>query len=107
VDAPLELDDLLGVAMEQTTREEGEGGRVAVYCSVLQCVAVCCRLRERKVRAEELQCVAMCCSVSQCVAVCCRLRERKVKAEELQCVAMCCSVCCSVLQCVADYARGR
>ena len=28
-------------------------------CSMLQCVAVCCR------------CVAVCCSVLQCVAVCC------------------------------------
>jgi len=31
-----------------------------VYCSVLQCVAVCCSV---------LQCVAVCCSVLQCVAV--------------------------------------
>jgi len=30
--------------------------------SVLQCVAVCCRV---------LQCVAVCFSVLQCVAVCC------------------------------------
>jgi len=57
--------------------------------SVLQCVAVCCRV---------LQGVAGCCSVLQCVAVCCRV---------LLCVAVCCSalqcvvVCCSVLQCVA------
>jgi len=36
--------------------------RVAVCCSVLQCVAVCCSV---------LQCVAVCCSVLQCVAVCC------------------------------------
>jgi len=53
--------------------------RVAVCCSVLQCVAVCCSV---------LQCVAVCCSVLQCDAVCCSV---------LQCVA----VCCSVLQCVA------
>jgi len=33
-----------------------------VYCSVLQCVAVCCSV---------LQCVAVCCSVLQCIAVCC------------------------------------
>ena len=31
-----------------------------VYCSVLQCVAVCCSV---------LQCVAVCCSVLQCVAL--------------------------------------
>jgi len=48
----------------------------AVYCSVLQFVAVCCSV------------YAVCCSVLQCVAVCCSV---------LQCVA----VCCSVLQCVA------
>jgi len=63
--------------------------RVAVCCSVLQCVAVCCSV---------LQCVAVCCSVVQYVAVCCSV---------LQCVAVCCSVsqrvavCCSVLQCAA------
>ena len=34
--------------------------RVAVRCSVLQCVAVC---------RSVLQCVAVCCSVLQCVAV--------------------------------------
>ena len=33
--------------------------RVAVCCSVLQCVAVCC---------SALQCVAVRCSVLQCVA---------------------------------------
>jgi len=32
--------------------------RIAVCCSVLQCVAVCCSV---------LQCVAVCCSVLQCV----------------------------------------
>jgi len=32
-----------------------------VWCSVLQCVAVCCGV---------LQCVAVCCSVLQCVAEC-------------------------------------
>jgi len=39
-----------------------------VFCSVLQCVAVCCSV---------LQCVAVCCSVLQCVAVCCGLFENK------------------------------
>ena len=48
--------------------------------TVLQCVAVCCRV---------LPCVAVCFCVLPCVAVCCSV---------LQCVA----VCCSVLQCVAD-----
>jgi len=50
------------------------GMRVAVCCSVLQCVAVCCSV---------LQCVAVCCSVLQCVAACCSVRQY---------VAMCCSV---------------
>ena len=36
--------------------------RFRVFCSVLQCVAVCCSV---------LQCVAVGCSVLLCVAVCC------------------------------------
>jgi len=36
---------------------------LAVCCSVLQCVAVCCN--------SVLQCVAVCCSVLQCVAIVC------------------------------------
>ena len=61
--------------------------RVAVICSVVQCVAVRCSV---------LQYVADCRSVLQCLAVCCSV---------LQCVVACCSVlqhiavCCSVLQC--------
>jgi len=39
--------------------------RVAVCCSVLQCVAQCCNVLEPQNR------VAVCCSVLQCVAVCC------------------------------------
>jgi len=35
---------------------------VAVWCSVVQCVAGCCRV---------LQGVAGCCRVLQCVAMCC------------------------------------
>ena len=72
--------------------------RVAVCCSVLQCVAVCCSV---------LQCVTVCCSVLQCVAVCCSVLQCvTVCCSVLQCVAVCCSVvqcvavCCSVLQCV-------
>jgi len=37
-----------------------------VCCSVLQCVAACCRVLQR---VGVLQCVAMCCNVLQCVAV--------------------------------------
>ena len=50
-----------------------------MFCSVLQCVAMCCSV---------LQCVAVYCSVLQGIVVCCSV---------LQCVA----VCSSVLQRVA------
>jgi len=71
---------------------------VAVCCSALQCIAVCCsvlrciwyravvpvRLRWTvAVYYCVLQCVAVFCIVSQCVAVNCSV---------LQCVAVCCSV---------------
>jgi len=56
-------------------------------CSMLQCVAVCCRV---------LQCVVGKDCVAVCVAVCCSV-----------CCGVCCSMCCSVmlfaLQCVANY----
>jgi len=66
---------------------------VAVWCNVVQCVAV---------RGSTWQCVAVCGSVWQCEAVCCNV---------LQCVAVCCSVlqcvavCCSAWQCVAVCCR--
>jgi len=46
---------------------------VAVFCSVLQCVAVHTQAQTRVEAAccSVLQCVAVCCSVLQCVAVCC------------------------------------
>ena len=37
-----------------------------MYCSGLQCVAVCCSV---------LQCVAVCCSVLQCVVMCCNVLQ--------------------------------
>jgi len=46
-------------------------GVVRLWCSVMQCVAVCCRV---------LQCVAVCCSVLQCVAVCCSMHASCVRA---------------------------
>jgi len=58
----------------------------AVWCSVVQCVAVCrswCALGTSAGCCSVLQCVAVCCSVLQCVAVCCSV---------LQCVAVCSSV---------------
>ena len=50
-----------------------------LFCSVLQCVAVCYNV---------LQCAAVCCSVCWCVAVCC---------SALQCVAVTQNVCISGL----------
>ena len=53
-------------------------------------------------------CVAMCCSVLQCVAVCCREwvayadipSLHSIRFVVLQCVAVCVVVFCSGLQCV-------
>jgi len=64
-----------------------------VCCSVLQCVAVCCRAG----------CCSMCCSVSQCVAVRHGFESlqipfnRSAAVHVLQCIAVYCSVF-SVLQ---------
>ena len=82
---------------------------VAVCCSVLQCIAVCCSC---SVCCSVLQCikppklseVAVYCSVLQCVAVCCSVLNFQ-NSQKLDCVAVCCSVlqcvavCCSVLPC--------
>ena len=65
-------------------------------CSVLQSVAVCCRV---------LQCFTMCCSVLQRVAVSCNVMQciarisssSRLSLSVLQRVV----VCCDVLQCVA------
>jgi len=53
--------------------------RVAVSCSVLQCIAVyCIVLQERDdtclpvMSCSVLQCIAVYCSVLQCIAVYCR-----------------------------------
>jgi len=80
----------------------GEKSCVAVWCSVLQRVAVCmCAASTNSVswaaRNLVMQCGAMCCSVVQCVVLSCTV---------LQCGAVCCSVvqcgavCCGELQCV-------
>jgi len=68
----------------------------SMWCSVLQCVAVCCSVLQRvAVCCNMVHRVAACCSVLTCVAVCCNT---------VQCVVVCCSVlqcvvvCCSVLQ---------
>jgi len=54
---------------------------VALRYSVLQCVAVCCRITCDMTHLEWVQCI--CCSVLQCVTMSCGV---------LHCVAMCCSV---------------
>jgi len=96
--------------------------RVAVCCSVLQCVAMCCSVLQRvglcrnvleplcislyprlscKLYADiyflccsVLQCVAVWCSVVQCGAVCCSVLQCD---DQSQCVG----VCWGVLACVA------
>jgi len=67
--------------------------RVAVCCSVLQCVAVRSRWNVAAFRVmiawcadiSVLQCVAVRCNVLQCVAV-------RSRCSELRQVAVCCSV---------------
>jgi len=78
---------------------------VEVCCSVLQCVAVCCRYvavccsvlhvaaQEKREDASPLLCLYT--LMLKCVLVCCNVLW--CVAGVLQCVA----VCCSVLQCVA------
>ena len=82
---------------------------VAVRCSMLQCVAVCCSdasllMLNACTHANTHACVAVCCSVLQCVAACCSvLQYVAMYCSVLQCVVVscsmlqCCAVCCSVL----------
>jgi len=90
-----------------------------VWCSVLQCVVVCCSLWQSvAVWCSELRCVAVCmvmlrwnsrllqsvakcCSVSQCVAVCCSVMISRCEPRAsgryslLRCVAArCCELQC-------------
>jgi len=103
---------------------------VAVCCSMLQCVAVCCvhvlglkRVEERLSSLSVLmlrrcECVAVCCSMLQYVAVCCMyvygFKEDMGKIIESVCAGvvqmcvcciyvlhLCVAVRCGVLQCVA------
>jgi len=62
-----------------------------VWCSVLQCVAMCCNV---------FQCVVVCCSVLQCDAVCWSVMSCRPMIS-CTCVLQCVAVCCNVLQCVA------
>jgi len=93
-----------------------------VYCSVLQCVAVCCsmlqcvavRLQSGEVASRPY--LAVCCSVLQCVSVCCSMfaeQRRRLVAPILRCVAVRCSalqcvaVCCTIFQCAAVYLQSE
>ena len=76
---------------------------VAVFCSVLQCNAMCVEpdarknfvavVAQRKLEAPVLQFVAVSCSAFWCVAV---RAYRVLAAPLLQCVAVC-GMCCCVL----------
>jgi len=85
---------------------------VAVWCSMVQCVAVCCNGRIVNTSIYYFQqhvgLALLCCSVLQYVAVrCSALQCVAVRYSALQCGAVWCSmlqcvaVCCSVVQCVA------
>jgi len=92
---------------------------VAMFGSMLQCVAKCCSVLQSgslrcsavqyvTMRCRALQCVAVCCSVLQCAAVrCILLHCSAVYCSVLQCLTVCCNtlqyvaVCCSMLQCGA------
>jgi len=78
--------------------------RVAMCCSVLQCVAVCC---------SALQCLAECCSVFHLLTHQAHTRRHFVRAILLQHVAVCCSmlqdvaVCCSGSDLLAHQTHTR
>jgi len=74
-----------------------------VCCSVLQCVAACCIVRQCDGVAMCGRChhtlLPPCAPHSECVAVCCSVSQ-SVAVSVLHCVVVCNSVaCCSVLQC--------
>jgi len=94
---------------------------MAVYCRVWRCVAICGNLREHtyapcpRAQAHQaqahqvvLQCVAVCCSALQYVVICGKLyehtntpRARAHQSQAHQVVLQCMAVCGSVLQCMA------
>jgi len=82
---------------------------VAVYCSVLQCVAVCCNVLLLFMMMRGEHSGAVCCSVLQCAAVCCSVLPLIAQMRGTHSVAVCCmvlqglAVCCSVLQCVVMF----
>jgi len=74
--------------------------RVAVCCSVLQCIAF------EKTPGISIVCVgtAECCRVLPCVAVYCRVFPGICSGNTVCCsVLQCVAVCCSVLQCFSSY----
>jgi len=74
---------------------------VALCCSALQWVNMCCTVLQCVVVSRYvLQCVAVCCSALQWVNMCCSaLQCVAVSWYVLQCVAVCCSVLQSVAVC--------
>jgi len=77
----------------------------------MQCVAVYSSRPQRPIHG---QCVAVKCSTLQSVAVCCSVLYQRCweRLAQGQCVAakystlQCVAVCCSVLQCVAPESSG-
>ena len=63
-----------------------------VFCSVLQCVAVCCNVLWVAVCCRVLQCAAVCCSVLQCAAVVKLCASVYLPARLRLCVVVFCTV---------------
>ena len=60
--------------------KEAKAASATDYGKEVQCVAVCCSVLQR---------VVVCCSVLQCVAVCCSVLQRVVVCcSVLQCIAV-------------------
>jgi len=84
--------------------------RVAVCCSVFQCIAVlqprwCCSTCTCALEGVVLRCVTVCCSVSWCLAVCCDVAAVLVRLSRKNGAHVGHGVypsrmCCSMLQCV-------
>ena len=69
---------VVGIGKQSTLYTLASGMTVAACCSVMQCVAVCCRALQWFFGNPSAPCtlapdmtVAACCSILQCVAVCC------------------------------------
>jgi len=80
-----------------------QGGKKLVYTiQSSQCVAVCCRVLQGGKKSVHYSVFSVCCSVLQCVAGCCREVISRHTIQEillqcmLQCMLQCVAVCCSV-----------